>query len=126
VNWDQYLVLAQGLARHPFEASERSAISRAYYASFNVSRRWLEANVTPIDNRGAHGQVWQTFRTAEHANPASRKAWILVGRLGDALRVLRNEADYADRIELGPVGALRAVANAERILELLPELELAD
>ena len=126
MTWRHYLALARGLAGQRFEASQRSAVSRAYYGAFNLSRRWLEMNVTPIDNRGAHKQVWSTFQAADRATPETRKAWILIGSLGDSLHVLRNEADYDDRVELNSLGAMQAVANAERIVALLPELELAD
>jgi hypothetical protein len=126
VNWDGYMVLARGLAGSRFEAWERSAASRAYYAAFNVSRRWLEANVMPIDHRGAHGQVWQTFRIAERASPATRRDWILVGRLGQSLRILRNEADYSDIVPELDGRVVHALRDAERILALLPKLELTD
>lgn len=126
MNWADYLVLAKGLAGHPFEASKRSAVSRAYYGAFNGGRRWLEANVTPIDNRGAHGQVWGTFKAAEHASEATRSAWRLVGVLGDSLRALRNQADYDDGVPGLDLHAPYAVDTAERILALLGELRLAD
>ena len=124
MNWDRYLLLAEGLAHQGFESADRSAVSRAYYAAFNISRRWLEANVTPIDNRGAHRQVWQAFAAADRATPSTREAWFLVGSLGNSLRVLRNQADYDDMVPdlNGRVpGALR---DAERILTLLPELRM--
>ena len=105
---------------------DRSAVSRAYYAAFNISRRWLEANVTPIHNRGAHGQVWRIFQAADRATPATREAWILVGSLGDSLRALRNEADYAEIVPGLGGSVLNAVRDTERILVLLPKLELAD
>jgi uncharacterized protein (UPF0332 family) len=126
MNWGAYLALAEGLAANRFEASARSAVSRAYYAAFNVSRRWLEANLTPIDNRGAHRQVWQAFKAADRATPATREDWVVVGSLGNSLRVLRNQADYDDIVldlDGRVAGALR---DAERILALLPELQLTD
>jgi hypothetical protein len=126
MNWLAYLALAEGLAASRFEASERSAASRAYYAAFNVARRWLEAHAMPIDDRGAHRQVWQAFRAADRATPATHEAWVLVGSLGNSLRVLRNQADYDDVVldlDSRVVGALR---DAKRILALLPELRLAD
>jgi hypothetical protein len=126
MNWSAYLVLARGLAGHRFEASERTAVSRAYYGAFNLSRRWLEANVTPIDNRRAHEQVWETFRTADRATAGTTTKWELVGELGARLRVLRNRADYEDRA-LGPENqAPGAVGAAERIVALLEELEVAE
>ncbi|HEY2480361.1 MAG TPA: hypothetical protein VGI17_16730 [Solirubrobacterales bacterium] len=126
MNWPDYLVLAKGLAEHPFEASRRSAVSRAYYAVFNSCRRWLEANVTSIDNRGAHEQVWETFKRAEHANEPTRSTWRLIGTLGDSLRSLRNQADYDEGVADLDLRAPYAVGSAERIYALLGELELAD
>jgi hypothetical protein len=126
MNWREFITLARGLAGHRFEGSQRSAISRAYYGAFNLSRRWLELNVTPIDNRGAHEQVWETFRSADHANAVSQKKWKRIADLGVSLRSLRNEADYNDFvIDLGD-RAPRAVDAAEEIIWLLGELELAD
>jgi hypothetical protein len=125
VNWEEYVILARGLTKHRLEAMDRSAVSRAYYGAFNLSRRWLEANVTPIDNRRAHEQVWETFKTADRASATTRRWWILVGGLGDSLRHLRNQADYDDQVEFAG-GAERAVAAAERIVRLLGELEVAD
>jgi hypothetical protein len=41
-DWSRYLDLADELARRVSdEAAERSAISRAYYAAFGMSRRHL-------------------------------------------------------------------------------------
>jgi hypothetical protein len=126
MNWGHYIVLAKGLAGQRFEASGRSAVSRAYYGAFNVSRRWLEANVTPIDNRHAHEQVWETFKTAERAAPHSTDKWQLVGAMGDSLRVLRNRADYDDAFPGVAREAHRAIGIAELILQLLAQLEVDD
>jgi hypothetical protein len=126
VNWRQYVVLAKGLSRQPFEAARRSAASRAYYGAFNACRRWLEANVTPIDNRGAHEQVWMTFIAAERATADTRAKWKLVGNLGDSLHLLRNQADYDETVEELDARSQAAVGVAERILQLLPDLEVED
>jgi hypothetical protein len=126
MNWRVYLVLAEGLAAHRFEASQRSAASRAYYAVFNVARRWLEAQATPIDDRRAHRQVWQAFKAADRASPATREAWVLVGSLGSSLRVLRNQADYDDVVPGLDGRVAGALRDAKQILALLSELRLAD
>jgi uncharacterized protein (UPF0332 family) len=126
MNWREFITLARGLARHGFEASQRSAISRAYYGAFNLSRRWLEMNVTPIDNRRAHEQVWETFRGAERANAVSLRKWKRIAELGSSLRSLRNEADYGEFVVDLDHRAPRAVDAAEQIIRLLGELELAD
>jgi uncharacterized protein (UPF0332 family) len=124
MNWEENLILAKGLAKQPFEVAERAAISRAYYGVFNLARRWLEANVTPIDNRRAHQQIWQTFKTADRAAAESRGEWKLIGRLGDSLHQLRNQVDYDDRVEDLENRAQGALASAERIIEILAALEV--
>jgi hypothetical protein len=126
MNWHDYLALSRGLAERGVEAYDRSAVSRAYYGAFNLSRRWLEMNVTAIDNRGAHERVWKTFRGAECANAATRLKWKRIGVLGGALRTLRNQADYADDVPGLDRESLAAVDVAEQIVRLLDELELAD
>lgn len=125
MNWRQYVVLARGLARQPFEATRRSAVSRAYYGAFNSCRRWLEVNVTPIENRGAHEQVWMTFKLADRASADTLAKWQLLGNLGDALHLLRNQVDYEDRVPDLETRVDAAVGTAERILGLLTELEVA-
>jgi len=126
VNWRQYVILAKGLSRQPFESTKRSAASRAYYGAFNLCRHWLEANVTPIDDRGAHRQVWTTFKAAERATPDTRANWRLVGNLGDSLHLLRNQVDYDDQVSELDARSQAAVGIAERILLLLPELRVAE
>jgi hypothetical protein len=126
MSWDDYIALGRSLSRHWSEASKRSAVSRAYYGAFNLSRRWLEMNVASIDNRGAHESVWRTFRKAERAGVGNRSDWERVGALGSALRTLRNRADYADEFPDLARESLAAVGIAERIVRLLAELEAAD
>jgi hypothetical protein len=126
MNWLDYVTLGRSLAGEGLEASERSAVSRAYYAAFNLSRRWLEVNVAPIDNRGAHERVWKAFRKAERANAVTRQKWERIGDLGGGLRTLRNRADYADDVPGLGSEALAAIDVAEEIIWLLGELELAD
>jgi hypothetical protein len=124
--WDEYVVLADDLAAHGSEAWQRSAVSRAYYGAFNSARRWVEANVRPIDHGSAHRQVWLTFKAPVRATDATRADWLKVGELGDELRRLRNQADYLDEVPDLDRYAPEAVITAKRILALLPELELAD
>jgi hypothetical protein len=126
VNWADYVVLAERLLGERHEASKRSAVSRAYYGALNVSRRWLEANVAPIDRHRMHAQVWELFETAGHASTGARKEFRYIGDLGKKLRVLRNRADYGDKFPDLDHHATEAVHAAKQILALLPELELAD
>jgi hypothetical protein len=126
MNWRDYVALGRRLAGRGMEASDRSAASRAYYGAFNLSRRWLELNVAPIDNRGAHERVWKTFSKAARANAETRLKWERIGVLGGGLRALRNQADYADDVPGLGSEALAAIDIAEEIIWLLGELELAD
>jgi hypothetical protein len=124
VNWEENLILARGLAKQPFEVTERAAVNLAYYGAFNLARRWLEANVTPIDNRGAHQQVWQTFRMADLAAAEIRGEWKLIGRLGDSLHQLRNQVAYDDQVEELESRTQPALSSAERIRLLLARLSV--
>jgi hypothetical protein len=124
--WVDYIDLADGLVKRPFEASKRTAVSRAYYGAFNLSRRWLEENIGTIENRATHRRVWEAFKSSDRASDGTRAKWELVGEIGDALRSLRNQADYADSVPDLDRRALEALSSAERILALLPELELVD
>ena len=62
--WSEYLTLAQHLAQQEDEASQRTAISRAYYAAFHVARRHV-AHAHPevmLPRHGAvHDVVWTTL-----------------------------------------------------------------
>jgi uncharacterized protein (UPF0332 family) len=124
--WDEYVLLAGDLARSDSEAWLRSAVSRAYYGAFNSARRWVEANLGPIENRAAHGQVWRAFKDSDRASDGTRDIWQVIGELGNELRVLRNQADYDDGMFGLDRNAPEAVVRAKQILALLPELKLAD
>lgn len=73
------------------EAQQRSAISRAYYAAFNLARAYLEAEgygPYPAD-ASAHGEVKRAFNRTEDQ---VRKS---IGQRLDSLRESRNSSDYS-------------------------------
>ncbi|HEY0280828.1 MAG TPA: hypothetical protein VGC32_21390 [Solirubrobacterales bacterium] len=123
MNWLGYVVLAEGLVAQPFEASKRSGISRAYYGTLNVCRRWLEANVAPIGRHRVHAAVWGLFEAAGLASVRAREDWEAIAELGNSLRILRNSADYEDAFPELDRNATEAIGIARRILAALPELE---
>jgi hypothetical protein len=126
VKWAEYVTLAERLVAEHRDASQRCAVSCAYYGAFNVCRRWLEANDTAIDRHRAHGQVWGCFETAGLASTQTGDGSKLVADLGNSLRRRRNRADYDDSFPDLDQQAVKAVRTARQILALLPELELAD
>jgi hypothetical protein len=88
--WRDFLTLAQELAeRQGDEAALRTAISRAYYASYcsaadHVLRR--TPGLSPFDL--GHERVWRTFQ-----DPANLVRWRVFDD-GMALRAARLQADY--------------------------------
>lgn len=57
-----YLFIAEELAGRNESNCLRSAVSRAYYAAFNVGRIWQEEQGFPFDKDGsAHGRVLGRF-----------------------------------------------------------------
>lgn len=127
MNWADYIVLAEGLVGERHDASKRTAVSRAYYGALNLSRHWLEENVAPINKHRVHAEVWRAFRAA--GGSASTRVggeWELVADLGDALRALRNRADYDDSFPDLDQQAAEAVRAAKEVLALLARLEPAE
>jgi hypothetical protein len=70
--------------------------------------------------------VWDVFSASDLASEDTRDKWEVVGEIGELLRGLRNQADYDDDMPNLDRRAPEAVIRAERILVLLPELDLAD
>jgi uncharacterized protein (UPF0332 family) len=93
--WVHFLRLAEQLndlvvANVDVEAQQRSAISRAYYAAFNLAKGYLESEgYGPYaEDASAHGEVKRAFNRTEDR---VRKS---IGQRLDALRESRNWSDY--------------------------------
>jgi uncharacterized protein (UPF0332 family) len=89
-NWNEYYLLAQELAQRQEEAALRSAISRAYYATYCLARNALVQKGFAIPRTNTHKWVWDQFRNDPDAKLQK------VGLDGDRLRRARNNADYDD------------------------------
>lgn len=124
--WILYLKFAEAyLAKYPDkELFQRLAVSRAYYAAFNLSRSWLERHDYTIGSHdSSHKQVWNSFTNAVRADDETKSDWQLVGSLGHSLKSLRVDADY-DRLANLEQRAPRGVAIGKQIVEdLLPKLK---
>jgi uncharacterized protein (UPF0332 family) len=114
-DWDGFLALAEELAARPQdEAARRSAISRAYYATFHAGREYLLRAGIPV-HRGhfAHLQVKDELRKR------SEKIADEVERL----QSWRKEADYDDPCTFDiEVQAVITVDLARRTIETIRSL----
>ena len=98
-DWTQYLFLAQELTKGSrsssnHEAMLRTAISRAYYASFCSARNFLiddKKKVIPTTGE-AHGIVKEIF------NGSTNIMELDIATDLDRLRIDRNKADYDDEV----------------------------
>lgn len=101
--WEDFLDLAETLAGEPSnEAAARSAISRAYYATFHSGRDYLVRAGVPIDrSRNAHLQVQEELRQKSEG----------LGQIVKRLHVWRKYADYDD-LSIPDVARQAAVAVA--------------
>ena len=116
--WDDYLRLAEELAtRQGDEAAERSAISRAYYAALGRAADLLRSEGRSISPRTTHGDIWRAFKNSSDARRVE------VGQQLDALRQLRNRADYDSSFNGDPTAVARDAATlARRVLDALDEV----
>jgi hypothetical protein len=86
-NWNDFLSLAEQLALDNDEASQRTAISRAYYAVFNVAcERAIQNCGQPVGPK--HVWCWQQY--SRNPNRQCKR----IGIDGDRLKKLRVRADY--------------------------------
>jgi uncharacterized protein (UPF0332 family) len=86
--WEEFLDLAESLVSEPSnEAAARSAISRAYYATFHSGRDYLVRAGIPVDrSRNAHLQVQNELRNKSES----------VAQHVKRLHIWRKYADYDD------------------------------
>ena len=85
-DWGDFLDLAENMATEPAnEAAARSAMSRAYYATFHAGRAYLVRAEIPLDrSRNAHLQVQNELRKKNET----------IGQNVKRLHVWRKNADY--------------------------------
>lgn len=123
-DWAAYLKMADQLASRQHSALKRTAVSRAYYATFNLCRDWIEAHGVTIPNTGAHKAVWDAYGTGTGVDPASTADAAAISGYGRWLSKRRNWCDYDDAVtDLDKVtrGALK---RAHLVVDdLLPRLK---
>ena len=119
MNARDFLSLARRLVTDPAEAAWRSAISRAYYAAFHVARELLE------DLRFQVPRTEQAHKYLAHR--LSNCGVVQVQRAGsdlDALRDLRNQADYDLRRPMAQKIVSARLQLAERIIQIFDAARL--
>lgn len=123
-DWGQCLLIADRFATKDHEALQRTAISRAYYAAFNLCRDWLEAHAVRIPDSGAHRAVWNAFGHGEAAKGVAAKAAASeIASHGRWLSRRRNHCDYNDRVPNLVAVSREALQRAHQITDdLLPSL----
>lgn len=116
-DWSEFVTLARDLAQRHDEASQRSAVSRAYYAAFCSARNQLrqEKEAIPRTDK-VHQVVWERF---ESSAEKKRKQ---IAQYGKRLRRKRNQADYDDEIDNLEYVVQDAITTANNLLSLLRSL----
>ena len=129
-DWSEYLNLAQELAATNSDSSAnseaklRSAISRAYYATFCLARNYLrDIEKDPRLSRknrdiNEHQYVAEEFIY----HPTKMKNMVRIGENLSRLRELRNKADYEDTFYNLEREARTALMLAQNIISALNEL----
>ncbi len=117
--WPAYRTVAETLSQQPDEASQRSAISRAYYCAYHQALAHLTAHhqFQVSESKPAHDQVWREF---SRKGLSYREVW----NKGDRLKKLRVEADYRAAATLNAETISLALKLADRICECLQQLQL--
>lgn len=118
-DWLKFFELASVLAARGDEASQRSAVSRAYYAVFNVARMVLDRydpEYNSMRSRDSHQQVWARIGALD-----KRQAKNAV-RSGRGLLSKRKGADYELAASDWPRQTELALAEAKRALTSLSDL----
>ena len=93
-DWLEYLSLARRLGASDDEASQRSAISRAYYALYITARRRLELNGVRITG-DQHRAVWDAYRSRSNPGQNPDECGRIAMR-ANSLKWRRVRADYED------------------------------
>ncbi len=90
MDWKDFHDQAIRLSISPIESDQRSAISRAYYALYNLSKErfLLYDGIIGHQDQGSHSSLWNSIRGDNDEN------WRFVGLMGSRLKIHRVSADY--------------------------------
>ena len=88
-DWTQYVRLADQLSMCADEASQRSSISRAYYAVFHAAT--FHAKTNGYSGR-SHGRLWKTYQCDSERNCRKLSA------IANSMKRAREQADYETNV----------------------------
>lgn len=122
-DWSEYFDLAQELiglseVSSGQEARSRTAISRAYYAAFCMSRNHLRDNDNKPVPKGARAHKYVKAEFKSSTDQVRQN----IGRNLDRLRIERNKADYDDVVQALTNNTTFAIGLANRTLSDLASL----
>lgn len=116
-DWNDFLSLADQLARSADEASKRTAISRAYYCVFNLAFARAESSGCRYPGGGYHQWCWSQYSQSRDQSCAK------LGADGDRMKRLRVKADYESaEIRRLDDTVLRMLSDAQQFLAALAAL----
>ncbi len=97
-DWCEFLHFAQATqgqsgVGYSAEAANRTAISRAYYASFHIALQYAQTyqGYQPVRTASEHSRLRDHFRQLGGR-------WLSVAQALSILRVMRNQCDYDDQV----------------------------
>ncbi len=125
-SWRTYLDVAIDLKNQNSEACYRSAISRAYYAVYNVLR--IRAGYTNRQAESNHRNLISLLKTPPDELyfrfPFEDKDdLVFIANESDYLRNNRNKADYNGLDSIGENDCTNSIEKVELIFEMLDEAE---
>ena len=116
-DWSAYRTVAETLNHESDEASQRSAISRAYYCAYHQAQAHLSEHhkYRVSESKPAHDQVWREF---SRKGLSYREVW----NKGDKLKKLRVDADYRSDATINATVTATSLKLADRIIECLHQI----
>lgn len=110
MDWNEYLIVAQELARGNTQGHYRAAISRAYYAAYNIIREKFRYTAVSKD-------VHQAI--ISHLKSSPNDKIVTIGLNLGILRDKRNQADYHNKNTYTQAHANHEIGCAQSIIRLV-------
>ena len=120
IDSNYFLAVAILLSKHNTEATDRSAVSRAYYCVYHFGMRVIEEKLPPVDpekpSKGCHQQLNDRLREGK------KSKWEKVAYRINSLRKARVTADYHLEAPASAIDAHNAIQRARSVIKALDAL----